>query len=138
MVKKWKRKKNSKMSIPTTKFQKSVSWSFQFRSNVIEHNGQKRNIGSAKKIQVQLVDAWLFAFNFAQLFGPFSPVSTLPYQNARAKLKSRGHARIILKKCFVIGRPKSSIENCHKKNWIHKTSSNVDKNEEKISQLVSF
>ena len=54
-----KKKKNSKMWIPTTKFQKSVSWSFQFRSNVIEHNGQKRNIGSAKKIQVQLVDAWL-------------------------------------------------------------------------------
>ena len=97
-----KKKKNSKMWIPTTKFQKSVSWSFQFRSNVIEHNGQKRNIGSAKKIQVQLVDAWLFAFNFAQLFGPFSPVSTLRYQNCRANLKSYWHFRAKLKYVLLL------------------------------------
>ena len=61
-------------------------------------------------------------FNFARPFRPFSPVSTKPYQNGRAKLKSCGHHRIKLKKCFVVGRPKSFIENCRKKS-IHKTSS---------------
>ena len=55
-------------------------------------------------------------FNFARPFCPFSPVSTQPYQNGRAKLKSCGHLRIKLKKCFVVWRPKSFIENCRKKN----------------------
>ena len=55
-------------------------------------------------------------FNFARLFRPFSPVSTQPYQNGRAKGKSCGHSRIKLNKCFVVGRPKSFIENCRKKN----------------------
>ena len=54
-------------------------------------------------------------FNFAWPFHPFSPVSTQPYQNGRAKLKSCGHPRIKLKKCFVVGRPKSFIENCRRK-----------------------
>ena len=36
-------------------------------------------------------------------------------QNGRAKCKSCEHPRIKLKKCFVVGRPKSFIENCRKK-----------------------
>ena len=56
-------------------------------------------------------------FNFARPFRPFSPVLTQPYQNGQAKLKSygHGHPRIKLKKCFVVGRPKSFIENCRRK-----------------------
>ena len=54
-------------------------------------------------------------FNFAWPFCPFGPVSTQPYQNGRTKLKSCGHPRIKLKRCFVVGRPKSFIENCRKK-----------------------
>ena len=54
-------------------------------------------------------------FNFAWPFHPFSPVSTQPYQNGWAKLKSYKHPRIKLKKCFVVGRPKSFIENCRRK-----------------------
>ena len=100
MVKKWKRKKNSKMWIPTTKFQKSVSWSFQLWSNVIEHHGQKKEY-SVKKFNFN----WLlhdYAFNFAQLFGPFSPISTLPYQNCRANLKSYWHFRAKLKYVLLL------------------------------------
>ena len=54
-------------------------------------------------------------FNFARPFCPFSPVSTQPYQNGQAKLNSCGHPRIKLKKCVVVGRPKSFIENCRRK-----------------------
>ena len=54
-------------------------------------------------------------FNFAWPFCPFSPVLTQPYQNGRAKLKSCGHPRIKLKKYFVVGRPKTFIENCQRK-----------------------
>ena len=63
-------------------------------------------------------------FNFAQPFWYGWVETGLNGQNSRAKLKSCGHPRIKLKKCFVIGRPKSFIENCHKK-MIHKTSSIV-------------
>ena len=62
--------------------------------------------------------------HFARPFRPFSPVSTQPYQNGRAKCKSCRHPRIKLKKCFVVGRPKSFIENCRKKS-IHKTPSTM-------------
>ena len=53
--------------------------------------------------------------HFAWPFRPFSPVSTQPYQNGWAKLKSCRHPRIKLKKYFVVGRPKSFIENCCRK-----------------------
>ena len=53
--------------------------------------------------------------SFAQLFCPFSPVSTQPFQNGQAKLKSFKHSRIKLKKCFVVGRPKGFIDNCCRK-----------------------
>ena len=36
------------------------------------------------------------------------------YRNDWAKLKSCGHPRIKLKKCFVVRRPKRFIENCDK------------------------
>ena len=35
-------------------------------------------------------------------------------QNSRAKLKSCGYPRIKLKKSFVVGRPKSFLENCRR------------------------
>ena len=61
-------------------------------------------------------------FNFARPFHPFSPVSTQPYQNGRAKLKSCGHPRIKLKKCSVD--IKASLKIATEKS-IHKTSSNT-------------
>ena len=65
-------------------------------------------------------------FNFPIHFCPFSPVSTQPLQNCRAKLKSCWHPRTKLKKCFVIGRPQSLIEQWRRK-IDSKTSSSVRK-----------
>ena len=54
-------------------------------------------------------------FHFARPFWYGWVETGLNGQNSRAKLKSGGHPRIKLKKCFVVRRPKSFIENCCKK-----------------------
>ena len=54
-------------------------------------------------------------FNFAWPFWYGWVETGLNRQNGRAKLKSYGHPRIKLKKYFVVGRPKSFIENCLRK-----------------------
>ena len=57
-------------------------------------------------------------FYFARHFGmaTYGWVETgLKGQNGWAKLKSYGHARIKLKKYFVVRRPKSFTENCCRK-----------------------
>ena len=54
-------------------------------------------------------------FNFARPFWYGWVETGLNGQNDWAKLKSCGHPRIKLKKCFVVGRPKSFIENCCRK-----------------------
>ena len=61
--------------------------------------------------------------NFARSFWYGWVETGLNGRNCRANLMSCGHPRIKLKKCFVVKRPKSFIENCLKK-LIHKTSSN--------------
>ena len=54
-------------------------------------------------------------FNFDQPFWYGWVETGLNGRNGRAKLKSCGHPRIKLKKCFVVGRPNSFIGNCHRK-----------------------
>ena len=54
-------------------------------------------------------------FNFAQPFRYGWVETGLNGQNGWAKLKLCGHPRTKLKKCFVVGRPKSFIENYRKK-----------------------
>ena len=59
-------------------------------------------------------------FNFAQPFHPFSPVSTQPYQNGQAKLKSCGHPRIKRLPCLKskTNVSKSLMSNCPESNYI--------------------
>ena len=54
-------------------------------------------------------------FNFAWPFWYGQVVTGLNGRNDREKIKSCGHPRMKLKKCFAVGRPKSFIENCSKK-----------------------
>ena len=64
-------------------------------------------------------------FNFARLFRPFSLVSTQPYQNDQAKLKSCGHPRIKIKKNVLwSGNLKASLRIAAEKS-IYKTSSTI-------------
>ena len=53
--------------------------------------------------------------NFARPFWYGWVETGLNGRNGRAKCKSCGRPRIKLKKCLVVGRPKSFIENCRKK-----------------------
>ena len=62
--------------------------------------------------------------DFARLFWYGWVETGLNGWNGRAKVKSCGHPRIKLKKCFVIGRPKSLLRIAAKK-LILKTSSNT-------------
>ena len=55
-------------------------------------------------------------FYFGQLFWYGWVETELNGQNSRAKLKSCEHPRIKQNTCFVVGRPKSFIENCHRNN----------------------
>ena len=65
---------------------------------------------------------YLYDFNFAQPFCPFSPVSTRPCQNWQTNLKSYGSSREKLKHLLWLEDLKASLINCPEKN-IHKTSS---------------
>ena len=64
---------------------------------------------------------YLYDFNFAQPFCPFSPVSTRPCQNWQTNLKSYGSSREKLKHLLWLEDLKASLINCPEKN-IHKHS----------------
>ena len=76
-------------------------------------------------------------FNFARPFRPFSPVSTQPYQNGRAKLKSYRHFRAKLKHVLWLGDLKASLSNSIE-NIIYKTSSSKVSTKLNYKYVINF
>ena len=65
------------------------------------------NLAKKSNNDAKMYSFWPFWYGWVEI--------GLNGQNDWAKLKSCGHPRIKLKKCFVVGRPKSFIGNCLRK-----------------------